>query len=68
MTPRGLAKHRVLALVRRHPDGVLARTVAETVGLSTPTACAILARLFWAGAIDRRKDRVFTYTPREPVR
>ena len=63
------ATQQALELVRRTPDGIMAKTVADAVGVSTATACAILARLFWAGRVDRRKPvgAKYRYTPRERV-
>lgn len=53
-------------LVLRHPDGIDAKAVAVHLGVSKPTACAILARLFWKGRVDRRKPtgQKYLYTPR----
>lgn len=70
LTPRTGKTRRAFVLVQRSPHGVGAKAVAQLVGISTPTACAILARLFWAGLIDRWKEdgEKFRYAPREPRR
>jgi predicted transcriptional regulator len=58
-------KARTLALVSTCHDGLTASTAAILLGASWATASCTLARLYWAGAIDRVRDgRAYVYTPR----
>jgi Mn-dependent DtxR family transcriptional regulator len=58
-------KPRAIALVDRTPGGVVASTTSILLGVSWATASSTLARLYWAGVLDRRKDgRAFVYTAR----
>jgi Mn-dependent DtxR family transcriptional regulator len=58
-------KARAIALVERTSGGLVASTGALLLGVSWATASSTLARLYWAGVINRHKDgRAFVYTAR----